>query len=334
MRFISFLIILIWTQNVFSTLSHHTFKIGDKDLTYYTVVPSGVKAYPLLLICDGSYTHDEGPKSVRKLIEGKDYFYQLALLDLGLLAMERRGVCGESIDSKEYHKFNFPQQRLLDHLELIKHVQLCPPLGWNGKLIILGASEGGPLAICLAKHSCITPEACIPIVGCGDQTFKEYIWQHITRMPYFQASKSRCGCIKKIVQWFSMKASKIPCSRTEYDKRCEAMNANPDPNKFWYGQTHLYWSKAMELNEEYDFLELKCPSLVISGAYDLGCEATDRLVQKAFAQKNDVRYLRIPDAGHFVSHPKFGIIGEIGKYIHGLSEPSEEKLRYEVMLDE
>ena len=163
----------------------------------------------------------------------------------------------------------------------------------------------------LAKESSIPPVACIPIVGCGDQTFKEYIWEHLN------VYKPKEGPLSSL-------------TRAKYDEICAGFKKDPNPRKFLYGQTYLYWSKALDINEGPTFLTLECPSLVITGEKDLGCAASETLVKKALKLKKKVRYLKIPEADHFVTHPKYGLIKEIGKYILQLGKEPEE-LRYEVV---
>jgi pimeloyl-ACP methyl ester carboxylesterase len=209
---------------------------------------------------------------------------------VGVIGLERRGVKVDGIDSKEYHLFNTPSQRLVDHIELVRYLQNHPPRGWNGQLFALGGSEGGPIAIKLA--SSMDLDLCVVLCGCGSQPFRDLIWAFIQRIsPKFKPF--------------------LPSSREEYDQLCEWIKTHPDPEKFWLGQTYLYWSDALDQSEDREFLSLNCPAIVVAGSEDSECASTDRLIERAHQLQRNVKYLRIEGMGHEALEPRWQVLKKI-----------------------
>lgn len=93
------------------------------------------------------------------------------------------------------------------------------------------------------------------------------------------------------------------------------MKANPDPTKFWFGQTYHYWADALDQTEESEFLQLTCPVLVVTGTEDIECASTDRLIDKARRNSQDVTYLRIEGMGHQVLDPQWNVLDAICTFV-------------------
>ena len=223
---------------------------------------------------------------------------------VGLVTLERRGADGEQIDADTFHFYNTPSQRLTDHLRLIHHLKKNNPPGWNGKIIIVGGSEGGPIAIKLSQR--INPAACIALVGCGDQNFKEYIWNVI------QQIQSSCYTWQwPLKRWWSS----LPKNKNEYNLLCVRMEKNPDHTKWWFGQTFRYWADALNQCEANDFLSLVCPCLVVSGSNDIECPSTDRIINRAKQLNKNVTYMRIASMAHDVLNPQWDTLKIVQKFL-------------------
>jgi pimeloyl-ACP methyl ester carboxylesterase len=247
---------------------------------------------------EGSFVERVGPQSVLRLHEKIAEPFLKA--GIGLVMMERRGVDGKKVDHRHFHQCNTPSQRLLDHMILVEHLNNHPPPFWNGKWILIGGSEGGPIAIKLAHK--IQPLACVAIVGCGKQSFKEYIWKTIQSMPVW----------KRIF-------INLPASRMAYEERCRRMKSDPSPEKRWFGQTYRYWADALDQSEHQEFLELKCPVIVVAGSKDIECASTDQLVEMAKRNGRNVAYLRIEGMGHEALDLRWNVIERVLDWLKPIS---------------
>lgn len=166
--YVSCLLFLL-ISSLCAAFSRHEF---SENIVYYLETPKNCTHYPLILAIEGSYDHEIGPQSVLRLHTKLNPL--LVQTGFGLITMERRGVDQNQINTTLFHQYNTPSQRLSDHTLLVDHLRKNPPKNWNGQLVIFGGSEGGSIAIKLS-HS-VKPSACVVLVGCGDQPFKEYIW--------------------------------------------------------------------------------------------------------------------------------------------------------------
>ncbi len=72
--------------------------------------------------------------------------------NFGVLTTEQWGVDGDNIDKDVFMQHYTRTQRLSDHISVIKHLKKKPPRGWNGKIILIGISEGGPIVTSLTKN--------------------------------------------------------------------------------------------------------------------------------------------------------------------------------------
>lgn len=289
-----FLFFLLITRILTAEPTRHELEIGDSRLTYYLEFPGSTGSYPLMLVLEGSFVEELGPRSILQL---HAKISQIVLgSDIGMVTMDKRGINGKQVDVDLFHRFNTPSQRFSDHMRLIEHFKAHPPQNWNGQWIILGGSEGGPIAIKLANV--ITPSACVVLVGCGDQTFSDYIWQVIQSIPL----ENKIG-------------RSLPIDRKDYESQIEMMKAHPDPTCFWFGQSFLYWADALDQTESREFLSLKCPVFVASGSKDIECSSTDSLIAKARKGNQDVTYLRIEGMGHNVLDPQWNVMPELLKWL-------------------
>lgn len=272
-------------------------KLQFEDRSAYLELPL-IDSYPILIAIEGSYNQEFGPESVLRLhhkLSG-----QFLSAGMGLITMERRGIQDEKIDPSTFHRYNIPSQRLSDHVELVDWLFSHPPENWNRQLFILGGSEGGPIAIKLSHLR--PPSACIVIVGCGNQTFQDYIWQTIEKI------RSSCSFWKvALLNWWY----EFPSDRESYDRWCDVMRENPTPDRWWFGQTYAYWADALSQGEAEEFLGLQCPVLVVSGTQDIECPSTDELVSRALNNRQNVTYLRMNQMDHNALAPQWRVMEQV-----------------------
>ncbi len=272
---------------------------GEREI-YYFEAPENRENYPLLLVIEGSFDIERGPESILRL---QKKFGELVLpMGVGVLTVEKRGVDGNEVDLDEFHRCNTVTNRFKQHLELINRLEKDPPIGWNGKLAILGGSEGSAVAIKLAEK--VMPSACIAIVPQGNQTFKEYVWGEVARFP----GSMRADLLSGV-------EGVLPGSKEAFESQIELMKREPDPFRFWFGQSYLYWTDAAELGVEKEFLNLSCPAFVITGSEDLGCPSTDHLVQIAIENGQQVIYLKVEGMGHDALDPKWEVMPHIQMFL-------------------
>jgi alpha-beta hydrolase superfamily lysophospholipase len=287
---ICFFFFIAFTQYACASLSRYEIPSEATDLIYYLEVPSK-EQYSLILAVEGSYVYEKGLESVLRLhYKIADRFLENGF---GLVTMEKRGIDGKKVDPDKFHYFNTPTQRLNDHLQLIAYLRKNPPKNWNGKLIILGGSEGGPIAIKLSSK--VHSDGCIVLVGCGDQTFKEYSWQFIQEIKDSNPD--------------------LPQNRNAYEEQIAKMKENPDSHQFWLGQTYRYWADALDQKEDLEFYSLQCPTLVVAGSIDIECPSTERLIENAKNQNKPVQYLRIEGMGHDVLEPKWHVMDVLMQFL-------------------
>jgi esterase/lipase len=307
-------------ERSFSCWQREVLPTPDGDtIPYYTSLPKGKefegKAFPLILQVDGSYVHHEKPGSVRRFTSTLG-FNQVGF---GVICMERRGVDGEEVDIDKYHEYNTPSQRIHDHRTLVEHLRKNKSRlkNWDGRIFVLGTSEGAPIAIKLADH--LTLDACVAVVAGGDISFQDFIWQHIqayfhndSRTSLRNFSQEFLGfnlthycndwVVKKLM-YFICWYQNIPTTEKEYETICAMIRQNPTSKVFWYGQTHKYWDDALGQTEKDEFLRLRCPILVVYGSKDVHCESTERLIKLA-RNDQEVTALRLEGSGHNISDPR------------------------------
>jgi len=296
---------LLW-----GSCDRHEFTSEDaSSLIYYTSFPQQEEKFPIVILVDGSYARDQGPDSVKRFMEYYGETFKEA--KMGFLVLERRGVDADQVDHEKFHFYNIPSQRLDDHLSLVVHLKENPPEFWNGKLFIMGASEGGPIAIKISHK--IKADACVVMVGCGDQSFKDYIWQHLV---YSSQNIQHLNIVQRLYYRFYFWYQDIPQSRDEYERHCKMMKENPLPEKFWYGQSYKYWAHALDQTETEEFSALQCPTYVIMGGKDLEVESTKRLLQAN--KKPNIQSYCIEEAGHDVLNPKCNLLPKIISFLVSL----------------
>lgn len=296
-------IFCLFTNFLFATPERHEIDTDANNPLVYYLDSSKEHNAPIVILIEGSYNDAIGPESILRL--HKKIATPFLQAGMHIVLLERRGVDGKQIDIDLFHQFNFPSQRLSDHLTLIQYLRNNPPPHWNGQFIVIGGSEGGPIAIKLAHQ--IHPLACVAIVGCGSTSFKEYIWKTIQSIQ----AESPWGT-QSLISWYY----DIPVTRDAYEQQYQLMKANPTPKEKWFGQTFLYWADALDQTEDQEFLALKCPAIVVAGEKDIECSSTDHLIEVSRQHNQDVTYLRIEGMKHDALDPKWHVIDLVINALH------------------
>ena len=188
----------------------------------------------------------------------------------------------EIIDEEVFWRYYTRSARLRDHQAVIENLKLNPPAGWNGKIILLGVSEGGPLVTSLTEKYCDRIIATINWSGAGDLPWREELWLFIEDL------KKNEDCIPY-----------LPVNRSAYDACMEEVLANPTPDKDFLGMTYLYHADALQYSQP-DYEKIQTSFLVVAGVQDSIIDSSDVFVQKAKAAGANITYLRIEDMDHYI----------------------------------
>ena len=262
------------------------------DIVYYVSKPEA-SDYPIAILCTGSSSKDD----IRSVIHFHRYFLQECMdLHVGVLTVELWGVDGSTIHMQEYRNNYTRSQRLKDHIAVIELLKSNPPLGWNGKLIFLGVSEGGPLVTTLTARYNDIALATVNWCGAGDWSWREELWAFMIDM------RSKFPCWVKILDhlppWMPLSLN-FPQNKRDYDKCMEQTLLNPCVELEFMGMTHKYHADALQYPLP-DYEKIKTPFLVVAGGQDSIIPSCDAFVLKAETVGVPLTYVRIDDMDHCI----------------------------------
>ena len=261
---------------------------SDSEIIYYIFQPDQ-ETYPIVVLCEGSYCAGQPIKTPSGLL--KNFLPILKNCNVGLLTVEKWGVNGSQVDEKQFHVHNIITQRIQDHEQVIDHFIITKPNGWNGKLVFLGGSEGGDVATALTLNYAEKVLATIIFAGIGLRSRQDEIWDHME-----SKRRDSSWCEQWVLWWDG--AFK---NRDDFDRKIESMIKNPDPTKWWYGQTYKYWADAFTRQREAlapEFYNLKSPIFISTGTADSFIESSDELVKYMKQHDMQVAYHRLQDVPH------------------------------------
>jgi dienelactone hydrolase len=200
--------------------------------------PAGTKRHPVLLYLSGSGCASAAP-TVR-------YLSALAELGYAFVAPEKRGVkpgdtgegCGE-----EFLSTNRRQQRLDDAKKAVGAAAGLFPR-WDGRLIVIGASEGGGIAAELADEERRTV-ALVSLAGGGLSQAEEL------KLLRRQGLEAR-----------GVSEAERAASLAELDDALEAIRKEPNSTRSWLGadNTHLRWASYLWYVPATDFARVDVPT--------------------------------------------------------------------------
>jgi hypothetical protein len=153
-----------WLRAEFSLGETHSLARSDaSQITYYLQRPEESAKVPLLLVLQGSQFESVQNHPVAS--QGIPQRFKSALL-----MIEKPGVHrGSTVCTEDYKRLNSLDARQADVLWVL--ASLRESGWWNGKLLLLGGSEGGPLAVKLS--AALTVERAVLLVMGGGMTMEE-----------------------------------------------------------------------------------------------------------------------------------------------------------------
>lgn len=272
------------------TTSRHA--AGAPDIVYYMSKPKA-DSYPLAVLCTGSSNRD----TIGSVIHFHRYFLQEFMdLYVGVVTVEQWGVDGSIVQVEEFMNHYTRSQRLQDHITVIENLIVNRPSGWNGKLIFLGVSEGGPLITALTIQYPDVTLATVNWVGAGDWNWRDELWAFINDM------RKKWPWWVKVWDWIPRwlpYSSDIPKNRQEYDVCMDETVLHPRTDKEFLGMTYQYHADALQWSMvEYE--KIKTPYLVVAGVEDSIIDSCDAFVCKAQDTNVNITYMRILDMDHYV----------------------------------
>ena len=260
-------------------------------IVYYFSKPDPIQTpYPILIICDGSLSKNN-LTSVLFMRQHPALASKIEPLNVGCLTIEKWGIDGNESNEEEFWQHYTRSQRLNDHLRVIHHLQKHPPVGWNGKILLLGASEGGPLVTDLSIL-CQNVIATIVWSGAGDWSWADELWQFMQNL-------------KQDPLWSEMQPSldslntPFPETREEFDVLVETIKAHPTADQRMCGMTYRYLADAFQWSFV-DYDKIQAPFLVVTGTEDSIIASSDLFVQKARDAGAPITYFRIDGMDHYV----------------------------------
>jgi pimeloyl-ACP methyl ester carboxylesterase len=182
------------------------------------------------------------------------FFKPFVDIGLGVMTMEKRGVEPDDdgkICSKEYLETNDRMQRISDAELLIVRLRGLFP-DWNGKLIVVGGSEGGTIA----------PEIALSY----DQT--------VAVVSLASGGWSQSEELKKLKETELSESGKtheeIQAALAELDAKFEEIRKSPVSSKTWFGDDNTYkrWASYLWYSPLDYFVKLNVPVYIAQGVAD------------------------------------------------------------------
>lgn len=265
------------------------------DIVYYLTTPAR-SSFPIAIVCGGSSSKND----ITSIIHFHRYLLQ-EFLDCGaaVLTIEQQGVDGKTIVADTFIEHYTRSERLSDHQEVIDYLNSKPPQGWNGKLLFLGVSEGGPLVTTLTTTYADITIATINWVGAPGWSWRDELWAFTINLekniPWYLKLRT------KLPKWMPFFIDfYLPYSREEFDAIMDAAIDNPTIKKDFLGMTYKYHADALKEYPEPEYAKIKTPFLAVAGEQDTIIQSCDVFVEKAKNAGAPITYLRVPKMDHYI----------------------------------
>ena len=249
----------------------------DSPIQCYLSTPDIVDTETLIVLVMGSWTRSA-------------HFNHITLAKLlnphgvSVLTPEKRGVTRTKFDEKIFHDYDCLNGRMKDFDALLSQLE------WEGKVILLGESEGGKLVPLLTLKHPQKVDGTILFGAGGGLTYKEEMEY---QLPIFTAESN----------FIYRVASKLcrALDPNEMEEKFQEMVESPSTNEFFRSHTHKWWASYLTYHPFTDIMKLKGPLLIVHGATDLRIPVkSSDLIAKRFreAGKENLTYLRDDDVCH------------------------------------
>lgn len=257
-------------------------KPSEPNINFYLSKPS-VQSYPIVILVGGSTDKEH----LASILWFHNYFSkELSSAMLGAVSVEGWGINGHDISESEFMNHYTRTQILHDCQYVIDYIRKHPPIGWNGKLGLLGVSEGGNIAIELNEDLKNNVLATVLWSGASDLSWRDELWAN---MQEIHGTISNCD----------FQDCKDISSRKNYDLRMDEILENPSPNKYFFNMTNKYLADAMNYPTP-NYKKMNGSLLIITGDKDKLVTSSDMFYDKAKSAKVDITYWRIESMDHYI----------------------------------
>ena len=231
---------------------------------------------------------------------------------IGLISLEKRGIKGDKIDHKEFLDHDCFDERLRDYSLLLNHLVNRKIAGCNGRVILLGGSEGGKIAPRLSLDFSNNVQGIVLISSGGGLSFAE-------EMKYqSQQLIQQMGSLKQLS--YKLRGSLFP---KEIDQYYDKMLKSPDSLEMCGPKTWKWFASYLRYDLLSDLLKVKIPIYMIHGEEDfmVPIKSAD-LIAEAFRQagKTNLHYARYKNLGHALTGRE-DVYGEMLDWIYEKSFP-------------
>lgn len=287
-------------------IRYTTHRDDASKITYYFIPHINTnKKHPIAIVCEGSSLKGE-LESVMRIHTAWGLHQSLTQMGLGIVTVEKRGIDGNIINEKEFFENYTRTNRFNDHCSVIEALKLNPPTGWNGKLIFIGGSEGGPLALSLTLKYPSQTIATVNWAGATDNSWPDQIWN------FFHYDS-----------WLTWLVGlyHLPWSKEKLYKKFKEIKCNPSSEKWFAGLTYRYHADVFEEEKRNAmYTKIATPLLVVTGTKDTIIDTSDTFVDKAQQAGVPITYYRVDGMGHGVIDPKFGMVEKTLQWIYSVAK--------------
>ncbi|MGE0494068.1 MAG: alpha/beta hydrolase family protein [Vulcanimicrobiota bacterium] len=238
---------LILTLLLSGSVAAESLPRPDGTPIYYDLTRPPEAGFPILIVLQGSEYRPAadrfGPVREHLLKRG-----------VAVLTVEKPGI-GPGLSVQDYLGQNSIERRLLDYLEVIAHLRHSES-GWDGRLLLVGGSEGGLVAGILAT---LVPEtrAAVLISSVTVKPMAEWLPEQVLE-------KMRAGGAPEAARqaWLA-----------EFEAMRSACHTTPDSREWASDQalarnSYRFWNSILEVKTTDALEKARVPTLVLLGTED------------------------------------------------------------------
>lgn len=272
-----FLTTSCWAETAVSVRADTT------EVMYYLDRPEAA-TYPLVVILQGS-------ECLKVSHKYASYIDAVNRGGAAVLRVEKPGLTEDTeIGScpPEYLERNTPQQRVLDILGVLAELRVKDK-GWNGKVALVGGSEGAIVAAMTAPMVCGLQSVALLSGGSGRPFYEEVF----------------LACAHQMIAQ-GMDTEEIEAKIIELHAEMVEIINNPQADGEWLSDgelarnSHLWWTRAVRLDLAIPTQKIQAPILILHGRSDPSMSVEGAMDLKKRLEeggKKDVE-LHLYDGGH------------------------------------